>query len=88
MLRTEDKVPKRRRRKGAKDTPATVYLKPQEGRKDDVEIRESLASLGVILLMLLTTASMFTYIYSSVFISGERHFKKSFKNDDGCSEHI
>ena len=62
MPRTEDKVPKRRRRMGAKDTP--VYLKPQEGRKDDVEIRESLASLGVILLMLLTTASMFTYIYS------------------------
>ena len=67
MLRTEDNVPKRRRRKGAKDTPATVYLKPQEGRKDDVEIRESLASLGVILLMLLTTASMFSYIYSRLF---------------------
>ena len=84
MLRTEDKVPKRRRRKGAKDTPATVYLKPQEGRKDDVEIRESLASLGVILLMLLTTASMFTYI------SVERYFKKTVLNMmmmDG-SEHI
>ena len=84
MLRTEDKVPKRRRRMGAKDTPATVYLKPQEGRKDDVEIRESLASLGVILLMLLTTASMFTYI------SVERYFKKTVLNMmmmDG-SEHI
>ena len=85
MPRTEDKVPKRRRRKGAKDTQSTVYLKPQEGRKDDVEIRESLASLGVILLMLLTTASMFTYI------SVERYFKKTVLNMmmmmDG-SEHI